>query len=157
MDELRCRFFGDEEGEVDAVVATGGGDGLVGGDSNGSGGGGPFFRWYFSGVRLGGGMDFGGGVEGGLIVLGCLGDEGVDREGPGWGVDFLCRSSRFLNSNSFSNFSRPGLKDLTKGGVDCLGGVLGGNFLLLSGGFDNWAYVLAVGELLVPTWVDFRE
>ena len=23
------------------------------------------------------------GVEGGLIVLGCLGDEGVDREGPG--------------------------------------------------------------------------
>ena len=38
MDELRCRFFGDEEGEVDAVAATGGGDGLVGGDSNGSGG-----------------------------------------------------------------------------------------------------------------------
>ena len=72
-------------------------------------------------------------------------------------VDFLCRSSRFLNSNSFSNFSRPGLKDLTKGGVDCLGGVLGGNFLLLSGGFESWAYVLAVGELLVPTWVDFRE
>ena len=120
-------------------------------------GGGPFFRWYFSGVRLGGGMDFGGGVEGGLIVLGCLGDEGVDREGPGWGVDFLCRSSRFLNSNSFSNFSRPGLKDLTKGGVDCLGGVLDGNFLLLSGGFESWAYILAVGELLVPTWVDFRE
>ena len=84
MDGLRCRFFGDEEGEVDAVAATGGGDGLVGCDSNGSGGGvGPFFRWYFSGVRLGGGMDFGGGVEGGLIVLGCLGDEGVDREGPG--------------------------------------------------------------------------
>ena len=26
-------------------------------------------------------MDFGGGVEGGLIVLGSLGDEGVDREG----------------------------------------------------------------------------
>ena len=37
MDELRCRFFGDEEGE--AVAATGGGDGLEGGDSNGSGGG----------------------------------------------------------------------------------------------------------------------
>ena len=80
-------------------------------------------------------MDFGGGVEGGLIVLGSLGDEGVDREDPGWGgVDFLCRSSRFLNSNSCSNFSRPGLKDLTKGGVDCLGGVLGGNFLLLGRG-----------------------
>ena len=39
MDELRCRFFGDEEGE--AVAATGGGDGLEGGDSNGSGGGVP--------------------------------------------------------------------------------------------------------------------
>ena len=37
MDELRCRFFGDEEGEV--VAATGGGDGLEGGVSNGSGGG----------------------------------------------------------------------------------------------------------------------
>ena len=133
MDELRCRFFGDEEGE--AVAATGGGDGFEGGDSNGSGGGvGPFFRWAFKAVRFGGGMDFGGGVEGGLKVLGCLGDEGVDREGPGWGVDFLCRSSRFLNSISCSNFSRPGLKDLTKGGVDCLGGVLGGNFLLLEGG-----------------------
>ena len=38
MDELRCRFFGDEEGEVVAVAATGGGDSLVGGASNGSGG-----------------------------------------------------------------------------------------------------------------------
>ena len=28
------------------------------------GGVGPFFRWYFSGVRLGGGMDFGGGCGG---------------------------------------------------------------------------------------------
>ena len=44
MDELRCRLFGDEEGEVVAVAATGGGDGLVGGVSNGSGGWvGPFF------------------------------------------------------------------------------------------------------------------
>ena len=115
--------------------------------------GGPFFRWAFKAVRFGGGMDFGGGVEGGLKVLGCLGDEGVDREGPGWGVDFLCRSSRFLNSISCSNFSRPGLKDLTKGGVDCLGGVLGGNFLLLGGDLDSCAYDLEVGELLVPTWV----
>ena len=57
----------------------------MGGDSNGNGGGGPFFRWCFSDVSFGGGMDFGGGVEGGLIVLGCLGDEGVDREGPVWG------------------------------------------------------------------------
>ena len=116
MDELRCRFFGDEVGEVVAVAATGGGDGLVGGASTGSGGGGPFFGWGFNDVRFEGGMDFGGGVEGGLIVLGCLGDEGVDREGPGWGVDFLCRSSHFLNSMSCSNFSRPRLKDLTKGG-----------------------------------------
>ena len=84
MDELRCRFFGDEEGE--AVAATGGVDGLEGGDSNGSGGGGPFFRWAFKAVRFGGGMDFGGGVDRGLNVLGCLGDEGVDREGPGWGL-----------------------------------------------------------------------
>ena len=76
-------------------------------------------------------MDFGGGVDGGHIVLGCLGDEGVDREGPGWGVDFLCRSSRFLNSMRCSNFSRPGLNDLTLGGVGYLGGVLGGYFLLL--------------------------
>ena len=38
MDELRCRFFGDEEGKVFVVAATGGGDGLVGGVSNGSGG-----------------------------------------------------------------------------------------------------------------------
>ena len=101
-------------------------------------------------------MDFGGGVDRGLIVLGCLGDEGVDREGPGWGVDFLCRSSRFLNSMSCSNFSRPGLNDLTLGGVGCLGGVLGGYFLLL-GDFISCAYDLEVGELLVPTWVDFRE
>ena len=35
-------------------------------------------------------------------------------------------SSRFLKSRSFSNFSRPGLKDLTLGGVGCLGGVLDG-------------------------------
>ena len=100
-------------------------------------------------------MNFGG-VDGGLKVLGCLGDEGVDREGPGCGVDFLCRSSRFLNANSCSNFSRPGLKDLTKGGVDCLGGVLGEKFLPL-GDFMRSAYDLEVGELLVPTWVDFRE
>ena len=60
--------------------------------------GGPFFGCGLRDVNVGGGMDFVGGVDGGLIVLGCLGDEGVDREGPGWRVDFLCRSSRFLNS-----------------------------------------------------------
>ena len=41
MDELRCRFFGVVDGDAAAVT---GGSGLVGGDSNGSGGGmGPFF------------------------------------------------------------------------------------------------------------------
>ena len=74
-------------------------------------------------------MDFLG-VVGGLIVLGCLGDEGVNREGPGWEDDFRCWSSRFLKSRSCSNFSRPGLNDLTLVGVGCLGGVLGGYFVL---------------------------
>ena len=137
MEELRCRFFGDEEGEV-VAAATGGGDGLMGGASNGSGGGvGPFFGCGLRAMNVGGGIDFGGGVVGGLIVLGCLGDEGVDREGPGRGVDFLCRSSRFLNSRSCSNFSRPGLNDLTLGGVGCLGGVLGGFLGLVD--FVCWA------------------
>ena len=41
MDELRCRFFGVVDGDAPAVT---GGAGLVGGDSNGSGGGWvPFF------------------------------------------------------------------------------------------------------------------
>ena len=53
------------------------------------------------------------------------------------GVDFRCRSSHFLNSKSCSNFSRPGLNDLTLGGVGCLGGVLGGYFEL--GDFVCWA------------------
>ena len=39
------------------------------------------------------------------MILGCLGDEGVDREGPGWEDDLHCSSSRFLNSMSCSNFS----------------------------------------------------
>ena len=47
---------------------------------------GPFFACSFRDVNVGGGMNFGGGVDGGLIVLGCLGDEGMDREGPAlWG------------------------------------------------------------------------
>ena len=42
-------------------------------------------------------------------------------------VEMICApgAAAFLKS-SFSNFSRPGLKDLTLGGVGCLGGVLGG-------------------------------
>ena len=40
MDELRCRFFGVVLGDEGAVA--GGGDGLIGGESNGSGGGVPF-------------------------------------------------------------------------------------------------------------------
>ena len=115
MEELRCRFFGDEEGEV-VAAAIGGGNGLMGGASNGSGGWvGPFFESALRDVKFGGGIDFGGGVVGGLTVLSCLGDEGVDREDPGWVDDFLCRSSRFLNSRSCSNFSQPGLNDLTLG------------------------------------------
>ena len=90
--------------------------------------GGPFFAWGFKEVMVGGGMDFGG-VIGSLMVLGSLADEGVDREGPGWGVDFHYRSSCFLNSRSCSNFSRPGPNDLTLGGVGCWGGVLGGDFV----------------------------
>ena len=44
MDELRCRFFGVVDGDAAAVT---GGSGLVGGDSNGSGGGkGPFFFFW---------------------------------------------------------------------------------------------------------------
>ena len=56
MDELRCRFFGEVDGdEIAAAVA--GGAGLVGGDSNGSGGGvGPFFFCTKTDMR-GGGMD----------------------------------------------------------------------------------------------------
>ena len=83
---------------------------------------GPFL--FFRTVNVGGGMELRGGVEGGLIVLGCFGDEGVGRTGPG--VDFRSWSSRFLNSWSFSNFSRSGLKDLILEGVCCLGGVLDG-------------------------------
>ena len=68
------------EGEVvAAAAAAGGSDGLVGGASNGSGGGvGPFFEWGLSDVIVGGGMNFGRGVDGSLMVLGKLGDEGVD-------------------------------------------------------------------------------
>ena len=59
---------------------------------------------------------------------------------------FRSWSSRFLNSRSCSNFSRPGLKDLTLGGVRCLGGVLGGTLFfggMISGhmwGVDCWTF-----------------
>ena len=53
IDELRCRFFGVVEGE-DAAAVTGG-NGLAGGDSNGSGGGmGPFFLCTKTDMRGGG-------------------------------------------------------------------------------------------------------
>ena len=63
----------------DDEVAVAGGAGLVGGDSNGSGGWvGPFFPWASTDMR-GGGMDLWGGVVGGgRMVLGCLGDDGVE-------------------------------------------------------------------------------
>ena len=53
--------------------------------------------------------------------------------------------SRLLSSTSFSNFSRPALKDLTLVGVGCFGGVLGGYLVLGEDVF--WAYVFD-GELL---------
>ena len=65
-------MFGDE-----GVAAVAGGDGLIGGESNGSGGGGPFF-FGIKMVISGGGMDLWGGVDGGLIMRGCFGDEGVE-------------------------------------------------------------------------------
>ena len=112
-------------------------------------------------------MDLWGGVEGGLMVRGCFGDEGVEWGGSGRGGDLRSWSSCFLKSRSFSNLSRPGLKDLTLGGVGCLGGVFSGYLGLEEDVF--WAYDLAGGELLVldfgcegggllvPTWDDFRE
>ena len=77
IDELRCRFLGVVDGDDEVAVA--GGAGLVGGDSTGSGGGvGPFFFWTRTDMS-GGGMDpWGGVVGGGRMVLGCLGDEGVE-------------------------------------------------------------------------------
>ena len=111
-------------------------------------------------------MDFWGGVVGGgRMIRGCFGDEGVEWGGSGRGDDLRSWSSRFLNSRSFSNFSRPGLKDLTLGGVGCLGGVLGGYLGL--GDDVLWAYegeelilldfVFEWGGLLVPTWDNFWE
>ena len=41
IDELRCRFFGVVDGDEE-VTAVAGGDGLIGGESNGSGGGSLF-------------------------------------------------------------------------------------------------------------------
>ena len=55
IDELRCRFFGVVDGD-EGVAAVAGRDGLAGGDSNGSGGGGPFFLCTKTDMR-GGGMD----------------------------------------------------------------------------------------------------
>ena len=75
MDELRSRFFGAVLGDEGAVAV--GGDGLIGGESNGSGGGGPFF-FGIKMVISGGGMDLCGGVDGGLIMRGCFEDEGVE-------------------------------------------------------------------------------
>ena len=46
MDELRCRFVLGDEGAV-----AGGGDGLIGGESNGSGGSGSLFLWYQNGYQ----------------------------------------------------------------------------------------------------------
>ena len=44
--------------------------------------------FYFKTVNVdyGGGMELGDDWEGGLIVRCCFGDEGVDREDPGYGL-----------------------------------------------------------------------
>ena len=78
IDELRCRFFGVVHG-VEGVSAVTGGDGLAGGEFNGSGGGmGPFFFGTKTDMR-GGGMDFWSGVVGGgRMMRGCFGDDGVE-------------------------------------------------------------------------------
>ena len=59
MEELRCRFLGVTVGdEVAAAASLAGGEGLAGGESNGSGGGGvSFFGNGLSVVIFGGGMD----------------------------------------------------------------------------------------------------
>ena len=77
MDELRCRFFGVVLGDEGVVAVAGGGGGLIGGESNGSRGGGPFF-FGIKMVISGSGMDLWSGVDGGLIMRGCFGDEGVE-------------------------------------------------------------------------------
>ena len=91
MDKLCCCFFGDET--VDDEFAAGGSyrrriyrqsGGMV-----------PFLDG-FKMVIKGGGMDFWGDVVGSPIVLGCFGDEGLDREGPGSNEDFRCWSSGFF-------------------------------------------------------------
>ncbi len=76
-------------------------------------------------------------MVGGLIVLGRFGDEELDREGSGCEYDFRSWFSHFLNFSSFSNFSWPGLKDLTLEGVGYLGGAYGG--YLVFRGFLVWA------------------
>ena len=89
--------LGDNE-VVAAAVAGGslaGGEGLIAGESNGSGVGmGPFLhgsKMFISG----GGMDFWGGVEGSLMVLGFFGDEVVDWEGSGREDDYTSGSAAF--------------------------------------------------------------
>ena len=74
-------------------------------------------------VRVGGAMFLGGGVDGGLSFLG-FSDEGLKQDSPRGGDDFRWSSSCFLKSSNISNFSQPGLKDLTRELANCLGGVL---------------------------------
>ena len=56
IDELRCRFLDITLGDSEDAAAVAGGEGLMGGESNGSGGG-PFFGG-FKLVISRGGMDF---------------------------------------------------------------------------------------------------
>ena len=108
-------------------------------------------------VRDGGGLFLRGGVDGGLGIP-VFGEEGVEREG----MDFCWSSKRFLNSRSFSSFSRPVLKHLTHELVIFSGGCLLRPKLLISfvffeGILMDLAYVCRGSTLLASTWVYFRD
>ena len=129
IDEFCCHFFGKDSGGG-AVSIVKSGDGRSDDKSNGSGVGmSPFLG--FRHVKISGGMFLGGGVDRGLSVLG-FGDAGAECKGS-VGVDMRWSSSSFLNSKHFSNFSQPGLKDLTHELANCLGGVL---YLTIRGTID---------------------
>ena len=75
------------------------------------------------------------------MILGYLGDERVDPEGPGWEDDLRCSSSRFLKSGSCSNFFR------LKWAVwkEFWAGILSWGILLIGRRMErNWQYLVEV-------------
>ena len=76
-------YAGGVESSVDGSVV--GGDGLMEGKSNGSGGRmGHFFCFSTVNVDDVGSIELGGGVVGSLMVRCCFGDKGVNQEVPGF-------------------------------------------------------------------------